>query len=272
MSVSHAAGPYPAQQHKRRQLPDRASRNLKNHAARAARQGVRPPQHGDDGAAPTTPSPAKSHRTRSPATRVATSTPAAPRHGATVGGTLPFAAATRKPISPTLVQQEKEKARILSLKLADSITESEAYAFLRPLVMGGDVAQLSTQLRQAMEEEFGVPLAHRRQFIDPIVMRILSERARGGGGGRGGSGRGGGGGGVVRGRGRDRGGGGGAGGGAESGLWGGAESRELWAQAIDAAGSRSAAEDVRAVRRRRSWAEGLTGSEGKRQRTRLAPG
>ena len=43
--------------------------------------------------------------------------------------------------------------------------------------MEGDVAQLSTKkLRQAMEEEFGVPLAHRKQFIDPIVMRILSER------------------------------------------------------------------------------------------------
>ena len=40
---------------------------------------------------------------------------------------------------------------------------------------------------------------------------------------------------------------------------------------IDAAGSRSAAEDE-TVRRRRSWAEGLTGSEGKRQRSRLAPG
>ena len=99
----------------------------------------------------------------------------APRHGATIGGTLPFSEHARG--SPTLVQQEKEKARILSLKLADSITESEAYAFLRPLVMEGDVAQLSTKkLRQAMEEEFGVPLAHRKQFIDPIVMRILSER------------------------------------------------------------------------------------------------
>jgi hypothetical protein len=98
-----------------------------------------------------------------------------PRHGATVAGTLPFSEHARG--SPTLVQQEKEKARILSLKLADSITESEAYAFLRPLVMEGDVAQLSTKkLRQAMEEEFGVPLAHRKQFIDPIVMRILSER------------------------------------------------------------------------------------------------
>ena len=99
----------------------------------------------------------------------------APRHGATVGGTLPFSEHARG--SPTLVQQEKEKARILSLKLADSITESEAYAFLRPLVMEGDVAQLSTKkLRQAMEEAVGVPLAHRKQFIDPIVMRILSER------------------------------------------------------------------------------------------------
>ena len=192
-----------------------------------------------------------------------------PRHGATVGGTLPFSEHARG--SPTLVQQEKEKARILSLKLADSITESEAYAFLRPLVMEGDVAQLSTKkLRQAMEEEFGVPLAHRKQFIDPIVMRILSERRA-----------------------------------AEAEAEAAAEAAEVAAVLyavvgaieaaaeelaaerragygaerragygpiqIDAAGSRSAAEDE-TVRRRRSWAEGLTGSEGKRQRTRLAPG
>ena len=193
----------------------------------------------------------------------------APRHGATVGGTLPFSEHARG--SPTLVQQEKEKARILSLKLADSITESEAYEFLRPLVMEGDVAQLSTKkLRQAMEEEFGVPLAHRKQFIDPIVMRILSERRA-----------------------------------AEAEAEAAAEAAEVAAVLyavvgaieaaaeelaaerragygaerragygpiqIDAAGSRSAAEDE-TVRRRRSWAEGLTGSEGKRQRTRLAPG
>ena len=193
----------------------------------------------------------------------------APRHGATVGGTLPFSEHARG--SPTLVQQEKEKARILSLKLADSITESEAYAFLRPLVMEGDVAQLSTKkLRQAMEEEFGVPLAHRKQFIDPIVMRILSERRA-----------------------------------AEAEAEAAADAAEVAAVLyavvgaieaaaeelaaerragygaerragygpiqIDAAGSRSAAEDE-TVRRRRSWAEGLTGSEGKRQRTRLAPG
>ena len=193
----------------------------------------------------------------------------APRHGATVGGTLPFSVHARG--SPTLVQQEKEKARILSLKLADSITESEAYAFLRPLVMEGDVAQLSTKkLRQAMEEEFGVPLAHRKQFIDPIVMRILSERRA-----------------------------------AEAEAEAAADAAEVAAVLyavvgaieaaaeelaaerragygaerragygpiqIDAAGSRSAAEDE-TVRRRRSWAEGLTGSEGKRQRTRLAPG
>ena len=184
-----------------------------------------------------------------------------PRHGATAGGTLPFSDHARG--SPTLVQQEKEKARILSLKLADSITESEAYAFLRPLVMEGDVAQLSTKkLRQAMEEEFGVPLAHRKQFIDPIVMRILSERRA-----------------------------------AEAEAEAAAEAAEVAAVLyavvgaieaaaeelaaerragygpiqIDAAGSRSAAEDE-TVRRRRSWAEGLTGSEGKRQRTRLAPG
>ena len=192
-----------------------------------------------------------------------------PRHGATVGGTLPFSEHARG--SPTLVQQEKEKARILSLKLADSITESEAYAFLRPLVMEGDVAQLSTKkLRQAMEEEFGVPLAHRKQFIDPIVMRILSERRA-----------------------------------AEAEAEAAADAAEVAAVLyavvgaieaaaeelaaerragygaerragygpiqIDAAGSRSAAEDE-TVRRRRSWAEGLTGSEGKRQRTRLAPG
>ena len=192
-----------------------------------------------------------------------------PRHGATVGGTLPFSEHARG--SPTLVQQEKEKARILSLKLADSITESEAYEFLRPLVMEGDVAQLSTKkLRQAMEEEFGVPLAHRKQFIDPIVMRILSERRA-----------------------------------AEAEAEAKAEAAEVAAVLyavvgaieaaaeelaaerragygaerragygpiqIDAAGSRSAAEDE-TVRRRRSWAEGLTGSEGKRQRTRLAPG
>ena len=193
----------------------------------------------------------------------------APRHGATVGGTLPFSEHARG--SPTLVQQEKEKARILSLKLADSITESEAYEFLRPLVMEGDVAQLSTKkLRQAMEEEFGVPLAHRKQFIDPIVMRILSERRA-----------------------------------AEAEAEAAADAAEVAAVLyavvgaieaaaeelaaerragygaerragygpiqIDAAGSRSAAEDE-TVRRRRSWAEGLTGSEGKRQRTRLAPG
>ena len=192
-----------------------------------------------------------------------------PRHGATAGGTLPFSDHARG--SPTLVQQEKEKARILSLKLADSITESEAYEFLRPLVMEGDVAQLSTKkLRQAMEEEFGVPLAHRKQFIDPIVMRILSERRA-----------------------------------AEAEAEAAAEAAEVAAVLyavvgaieaaaeelaaersagygaerragygpiqIDAAGSRSAAEDE-TVRRRRSWAEGLTGSEGKRQRTRLAPG
>ena len=193
----------------------------------------------------------------------------APRHGATIGGTLPFSEHARG--SPTLVQQEKEKARILSLKLADSITESEAYEFLRPLVMEGDVAQLSTKkLRQAMEEEFGVPLAHRKQFIDPIVMRILSERRA-----------------------------------AEAEAEAAADAAEVAAVLyavvgaieaaaeelaaerragygaerragygpiqIDAAGSRSAAEDE-TVRRRRSWAEGLTGSEGKRQRTRLAPG
>ena len=192
-----------------------------------------------------------------------------PRHGATVAGTLPFSEHARG--SPTLVQQEKEKARILSLKLADSITESEAYEFLRPLVMEGDVAQLSTKkLRQAMEEEFGVPLAHRKQFIDPIVMRILSERRA-----------------------------------AEAEAEAAADAAEVAAVLyavvgaieaaaeelaaerragygaerragygpiqIDAAGSRSAAEDE-TVRRRRSWAEGLTGSEGKRQRTRLAPG
>ena len=141
--------------------------------------------------------------------------------------------------------------------------------------MGGDVAQLSTKkLRQAMEEEFGVPLAHRKQFIDPIVMRILSERRA-----------------------------------AEAEAEANADAAEVAAVLyvklyavvgaieaaaeelaaerragygaerragygpiqIDAAGSRSAAEDE-TVRRRRSWAEGLTGSEGKRQRSRLAPG
>ena len=189
----------------------------------------------------------------------------APRHGATVGGTLPFSEHARG--SPTLVQQEKEKARILSLKLADSITESEAYAFLRPLVMGGDVAQLSTKkLRQAMEEEFGVPLAHRKQFIDPIVMRILSERRAAeaaaeaaevaavlyavvG---------------AIEAAAEEL--------AAERRAGYGAERRAGYGPIqIDAAGSRSAAEDE-TVRRRRSWAEGLTGSEGKRQRTRLAPG
>ena len=158
----------------RRQLPDPEVDLRDGRASCAPRACARPARRRWSSSRTTPSKPAKSHRTRSPATRVATST-LAPRHGATVGGTLPFSEHARG--SPTLVQQEKEKARILSLKLADSITESEAYAFLRPLVMEGDVAQLSTKkLRQAMEEEFGVPLAHRKQFIDPIVMRILSER------------------------------------------------------------------------------------------------
>ena len=62
--------------------------------------------------------------------------------------------------------------------LAAAITDAEAYAFLRPLIMEGELDDLSSKkLRKAMEQATGVGIrGERKKWFDGIVLQILSER------------------------------------------------------------------------------------------------